>query len=135
MTIVDDLQPYLERLFWLRSFNLAVERDWKTCSILQYQIRQNVKGQIKYVKLKDSKPVTIRVVEHQLSAASSQLWSRVGFQGLGGRMMNTSPGHSPGKGSQCVYSYQEIETLTINTHTKLRTKRVIQKNIKPRFRE
>lgn len=31
-------------------------------------------------------------------------------------MMNTSPGHSPGKGSRCVYSYQEIETLTINTH-------------------
>lgn len=57
------------------------------------------------------------VVEHQISAASSQLWSRVGFQGLGRRIMNTSPSHSPGKGSQWMYSYQEIEKLAIKTHT------------------
>lgn len=32
-------------------------------------------------------------------------------------MMDTSPSHSPGKGSQWMYSHQEIEKLTIKTHT------------------
>lgn len=89
------------------------QRDW-ACSILQYQIRQNVMGQINMWKTKDLHPVTIRVVEHEQLHLHNQIQSRIPRSWRKNRWTQVQV-TALGKGSWRVYSYQEIETLTINT--------------------